>query len=418
MRRESPIPSHSPQISLSSGSDSNLSRGSYNNFSSTGNDIGGYTSNGIGSGGGGGREISIRKSTLLRRIWSKELRRHDARSGSWSPPLRRTHRKLHISGTSFESTLTPYERECAECKKLDEEFDSEALVKRLRLTKHATLDSNSSSQQQLNVLETPEIRDSKENLNQNRYQLPELKTATTTTVETPSCDLESNIETPLDTLRVEVESQQDNSDVTSDSGNHEQSRSETDDNISISTTICQDVNKHKNGDDKLISDILIDNLNNVIESVASETNNNIINETVSTADVSASIYSTNSINCFNNNYTNSNNNYYSINNSNNSNSQTRNTKTINNQNNKNITVDVNDNIGVEQFNKSSNNLVNTVNSVNKNRIVYEYQQVPKVYLTNDLFTDLVSNGNQNVCKAPRHFVYGEFNQDQLNYTVS
>lgn len=379
---ESPIP-QSPQISLSSGSDSNLSRGRHN-FSSTGNEI------------GGGRELSIRKSTLLRRIWSKELRQHDARSGSWSPPLRRAHRKLHISGTSFESTLIPTERECLECKKLDDEYSREAaLSKRLRLTKPIKLDSSASSQQPSEFIDTPQNvtePDEEDDLNQNKFIFP------TTTTESSPCQFDLNIDIPQDTVRVEVESQKDNSDVTSDSGNHEQSRSETDENISVSTTICQDINKHQNGEDKLIANLLIDSLNNVIESTTSENNinnNNIhVNEQLSKADVSASVYSSNSINCVNNNFSNNNH-------SNNINLNNRPSR------------DINDNLGDEQLN---NNFKSSVN-VSKNRVVFDYNQVPSVYLTNELITDLVVNGNQSHSKA-RQFLYGGLTQEQVNYTVS
>lgn len=390
MRRDSPTP-QSPQISLSSGSDSNLSRGRHN-FSSTGNEI------------GGGREISIRKSTLLRRIWSKELRQHDARSGSWSPPLRRTHRKLHISGTSFESTLIPNERECLECKKLDEEYSSEALPKRLRLTKTIKLDSSSaSSQQQSEFIDTPQtITEPDDEINQNKFIFPITATTTTTatTTESTPCRFKPNFDTPQDSVRVEAESQQDNSDVTSDSGNHEQSRSETDENISVSTTICQDIKKHQNGEDKLIANLLIDSLNNVIESEVSENNNNNnnVNEQLSTVDVSASAYSSNSVHCVNNSFSNNNN---------------SNNIKLNRRTSKNNTVDINDNLGDEQF---SNNLKSSVN-VSKSKIVFDYSQVPSVYLTNELLTDLIVNGNQSHAKA-RHFLYGGLTQEQVNYTVS
>ncbi|XP_058056108.1 uncharacterized protein LOC131207510 [Anopheles bellator] len=54
---------------------------------------------GIGGGfafrdGGSGGDFSMRKTTLLRRMWSRELRRYE-RSGSWSPPLRRAPRRIY-----------------------------------------------------------------------------------------------------------------------------------------------------------------------------------------------------------------------------------------------------------------------------------------------------------------------------------
>ncbi|XP_058118416.1 uncharacterized protein LOC131284706 [Anopheles ziemanni] len=39
-------------------------------------------------------DYSMRKTTLLRRMWSRELRRYE-RSGSWSPPLRRAPRRIY-----------------------------------------------------------------------------------------------------------------------------------------------------------------------------------------------------------------------------------------------------------------------------------------------------------------------------------
>ncbi|XP_050078049.1 uncharacterized protein LOC126564958 [Anopheles maculipalpis] len=49
-------------------------------------------------------EYSMRKTTLLRRMWSRELRRYE-RSGSWSPPLRRTPPRIY----SVESIIASVE---------------------------------------------------------------------------------------------------------------------------------------------------------------------------------------------------------------------------------------------------------------------------------------------------------------------
>ncbi|ETN61666.1 hypothetical protein AND_006669 [Anopheles darlingi] len=67
---------------------------------------------GCGHGGGGGSihvgmalrdgDYSMRKTTLLRRMWSRELRRSE-RSGSWSPPARRPPRRIY----SIESIAPP-----------------------------------------------------------------------------------------------------------------------------------------------------------------------------------------------------------------------------------------------------------------------------------------------------------------------
>uniref|UniRef100_A0A182P624 Uncharacterized protein n=1 Tax=Anopheles epiroticus TaxID=199890 RepID=A0A182P624_9DIPT len=49
-------------------------------------------------------DYSMRKTTLLRRMWSRELRRYE-RSGSWSPPLRRAPRRIY----SVESIVASIE---------------------------------------------------------------------------------------------------------------------------------------------------------------------------------------------------------------------------------------------------------------------------------------------------------------------
>ncbi|XP_055547377.1 uncharacterized protein LOC129731420 isoform X2 [Wyeomyia smithii] len=107
--------------------------------------------NGVGAGALGGgcvlgagaaADFSMRKSTLLRRMWSKEMRRYD-RSGSWSPPLRRTPRRIYSiesiippeglagdgSGASSEggsSSVTTSTTSCKECAKLESQYASNA----------------------------------------------------------------------------------------------------------------------------------------------------------------------------------------------------------------------------------------------------------------------------------------------------
>ncbi|XP_053691174.1 uncharacterized protein LOC128739701 [Sabethes cyaneus] len=113
--------------------------------------------NGVGAGalgagcvlgvGGAAADFSMRKSTLLRRMWSKEMRRYD-RSGSWSPPLRRTPRRIYSiesiippdglggagsgdgSGASSEgggsSNMTTSATSCKECAKLESQYANSA----------------------------------------------------------------------------------------------------------------------------------------------------------------------------------------------------------------------------------------------------------------------------------------------------
>ncbi|XP_055608451.1 uncharacterized protein LOC129755813 isoform X4 [Uranotaenia lowii] len=106
------------------------------------------------AGASGTADFSMRKSTLLRRMWSKEMRRYD-RSGSWSPPLRRAPRRIYsiesISATtppspevgggsggrgnssrggsgseSGSSCATPTATSCKECAKLENQYSSGA----------------------------------------------------------------------------------------------------------------------------------------------------------------------------------------------------------------------------------------------------------------------------------------------------
>ncbi|KAG4066145.1 hypothetical protein HA402_010347 [Bradysia odoriphaga] len=58
----------------------------------------------------GDRETSMRRQ-LLRRIWSKEFRQYtESRSGSWSPPMRRSQRRLHVELPD----------RCKECSKIEQ----------------------------------------------------------------------------------------------------------------------------------------------------------------------------------------------------------------------------------------------------------------------------------------------------------
>lgn len=70
----------------------------------------------------GDRDTSMRRQ-LLRRIWSKEFRQYtESRSGSWSPPMRRSQRRLHVEVPD----------RCKECSKLEQACEL-ASPKRVRL---------------------------------------------------------------------------------------------------------------------------------------------------------------------------------------------------------------------------------------------------------------------------------------------
>lgn len=106
-----PTPHHSPtspklnspnSSANSSGSDTNISRH-------------------------GDRETSMRRQ-LLRRIWSKEFRQFtEGRSGSWSPPMRRSQRRLHVEMPD----------RCKECSKIEQSCVL-ASPKRVRLNSSPT----------------------------------------------------------------------------------------------------------------------------------------------------------------------------------------------------------------------------------------------------------------------------------------
>lgn len=71
----------------------------------------------------GDRDTSMRRQ-LLRRIWSKEFRQYtESRSGSWSPPMRRSQRRLHVEMPN----------RCKECSKI-EQTCALASPKRVRLS--------------------------------------------------------------------------------------------------------------------------------------------------------------------------------------------------------------------------------------------------------------------------------------------
>lgn len=89
-----PTPHHSPiSLKLNSSASSANSSSSDTNISRHGD-----------------RDTSMRRQ-LLRRIWSKEFRQYtEGRSGSWSPPMRRSQRRLHVEMPD----------RCKECSKIEQ----------------------------------------------------------------------------------------------------------------------------------------------------------------------------------------------------------------------------------------------------------------------------------------------------------
>lgn len=75
----------------------------------------------------GDRDTSMRRQ-LLRRIWSKEFRQYtEGRSGSWSPPMRRSQRRMHVEMPD----------RCKECSKIEQACVL-ASPKRVRLSSSPT----------------------------------------------------------------------------------------------------------------------------------------------------------------------------------------------------------------------------------------------------------------------------------------
>lgn len=85
---------------------------------------------------------------LLRRMWSKENnRQYDARSGSWSPPMRRSQRRIYVD--------TPPDR-CKACSKLQNATESAAEMTSQRFSNGAHREnSNSCNSTKLASSEVP-----------------------------------------------------------------------------------------------------------------------------------------------------------------------------------------------------------------------------------------------------------------------
>lgn len=76
------------------------------------------TSNGFGGSGGFlNTEISMRKQTLLRRMWSREFQ-HSQYSGSWSPPLKRATHQPQSRLKKFNTVPEVIPASCEKCKEL------------------------------------------------------------------------------------------------------------------------------------------------------------------------------------------------------------------------------------------------------------------------------------------------------------
>ncbi|XP_037922504.1 serine-rich adhesin for platelets-like isoform X2 [Hermetia illucens] len=271
---------------LSSGSDSNLSLRRFDHR---------------------GGEMSMRKSTLLRRIWSRELKRYDdTRSGSWSPPMRRSQRRLHPEPVE--------QHRCEECRKLEDDHsdESEELVvgasrKRLRLiSSHGkeAIDQSSASYHtsSANYTQSTSERTQITTPNNGSLESTPLKSASTTTTTSSSIQKSNNVHiymTPIksdqsnsepidqgqDMLHVEIDV--DNSET---NGNSIQMNSDENQNEQALVESPQTVVPGKTttvsgtGDsplDKFISKLLIDNLADLADEINEqfENNNNLMRNT-------------------------------------------------------------------------------------------------------------------------------------------
>ncbi|GAB0097412.1 hypothetical protein DMENIID0001_130490 [Sergentomyia squamirostris] len=262
-----PTPRHSPLMMMRSpaemggpgrrgggGSDSNLSRATPTTASS-----------------------DMRKSTLLRRIWGKDPRRGvymDSRSGSWSPPLRRSQRRLHYDA-----------HPCAECQKLNGgthnssgssssgsqssvflasgRTPSLASPKRLKLMSNGGIcsrramdseNTNLAGDSPTTTVEdsvSPQVTNGDGGKNVNIYM---------SSVGTPTSQENNNL--TEESLRIEIETTTLTSAATGDENMNEPPTT------TVTVTRTERVNKHHSDEemDRYISKLLIDSLNNVIDS--------------------------------------------------------------------------------------------------------------------------------------------------------
>ncbi|XP_055678113.1 uncharacterized protein LOC129786886 [Lutzomyia longipalpis] len=210
----------------------------------------------------------MRKSTLLRRFWGRDTRRGvltDSRSGSWSPPPRRSHRRLHFDV-----------HQCVECQKLNgtqsgsSSSSSQSSVflasgrtpslaspKRLKLMASPATDSRMESE----IAETssPMARDSPTTTAVSSSSPPAGKNVKIymTSLETPTSQENNN--PSEESLRIEIET----TTLTSSTGDENMNGAPT----TTTVTRTERVNRHQSDEemDRYISKLLIDSLNNVIE---------------------------------------------------------------------------------------------------------------------------------------------------------
>lgn len=248
---------------------------------------------------GNSNDMSMRKSTLLRRFWSKEMNRHDTRSGSWSPPLRRTpQRRLNLHQAEAAELS-----QCKECKKLNDSIDDDDDVILIRSPKRLRLNSSSniatstltttpsrptstSDHQEIEQTTTGKSTSnddfspiqSRENVFIFMTSTTTQSTTTTTTTSTTPAD-----NSPQDILRVEIEVPHSPLTTTTvDSGNHdeiltsspceslnlrltEKSQYDDDDNNNNNSVNDETLKLEIEGVDQFISKLLIDNLNNFVD---------------------------------------------------------------------------------------------------------------------------------------------------------
>lgn len=226
----------------------------------------------------------MRKSTLLRRFWGRDARREvfvESRSGSWSPPLRRSQRRLH-----FDT------HQCVECQKLNGTHNSSgssssssqssvflasgrtpsrASPKRLKLmatpsvaatdSMRCALESEvteTSSQMARDSPTTTALSSESPQTNNGRKNVLIYMTS----LETPTSQENNN--PSEESLRIEIET----TTLTSATGDENMNGAPT----TTTVTRTERVNRHHSEEemDRYISKLLIDSLNNVIE--ASTTN--------------------------------------------------------------------------------------------------------------------------------------------------
>ena len=226
------------------------------------------TNNFGGSGGFLSNEISMRKQTLLRRMWSREFQ-HTKYSGSWSPPLRRSTHQPQSRLQKFNTVPEIISASCEKCRELgvltrtfDEElceskedksqqtdFDLEGNSIKAKGTLKSSPSSGASTV--IHSADVNKLVNNSANIDSNGNNIIICMTALQ---DPPRLD--------NDVLRVEI----DGNNNANEKYLRKQFSQQLDDHELTYTRLRED-NLEETEIDEYISQMLIDNLNNVIKTV-------------------------------------------------------------------------------------------------------------------------------------------------------